>query len=135
MSDELKPCPFCGGEVELEKTIDRREWWGVVCRNAKNIGGSCALSIRPSASKNVAIRRWNARPSEWQPIETAPKDKLVLLFFDVPIFGKSINKIVIGFLDSRSEKWFIRLGEVMGVNELAMPTRWMPLPQPPTNKE
>jgi hypothetical protein len=25
----LKPCPFCGGPVELEQTIDGREWWGV----------------------------------------------------------------------------------------------------------
>lgn len=63
---ELKPCPFCGGAVELEQTINRdqygeRPWWGVVCRNTGNVGGSCALQIRPSASEQAAIQRWNLR--------------------------------------------------------------------------
>lgn len=58
---ELKPCPFCGGPVELENTINSRSWWGVVCRNARNRGGTCAIQTRPSASKEVAIERWNMR--------------------------------------------------------------------------
>lgn len=68
MSDELKPCPFCGGSVRLEQTdptMDhihgRRDWWGVVCRNTENVGGSCAIQQRPSASKEAAINRWNTR--------------------------------------------------------------------------
>lgn len=61
MLEELKPCPFCGGPVKLEKTIDRREWWGVVCRNGMNLGGTCAVSIRPTASEKAAITRWNTR--------------------------------------------------------------------------
>lgn len=58
---ELKPCPFCGGPVELENTINSRSWWGVVCRNTRNRGGTCAIQTRPSASKEVAIERWNMR--------------------------------------------------------------------------
>ena len=61
--DKLLPCPFCGGGVNLERTIDQREWWGVVCRNTSNIGGTCAVQIRPSASKEAAIGRWNRRAS------------------------------------------------------------------------
>lgn len=65
---ELKPCPFCGGPVALEKTIrkgaDGRDWWGVVCRNTKNLGGTCAVQIRPSASKEAATERWNTRALE-----------------------------------------------------------------------
>jgi len=68
MSDELKPCPFCGGAVSLERTRDTRDeilgvrqWWGVVCRNTENLGGSCAIEQRPSASKEAAIERWNHR--------------------------------------------------------------------------
>lgn len=60
---ELEPCPFCGGEVELEQTIDGRMWWGIVCRNTKNLG-SCAIHIQPSASPEAAIQRWNTRPVE-----------------------------------------------------------------------
>ncbi len=68
MNDELKPCPFCGGPVKLEEareTTDylygRRRWWGVVCRNTTNLGGSCCMQQVPSASKEAAISRWNMR--------------------------------------------------------------------------
>lgn len=65
---ELKPCPFCGGPVELERAgktrsmiRGEREWWGVVCRNTLNRGGTCAIQQIPSASKEAAIDRWNRR--------------------------------------------------------------------------
>jgi hypothetical protein len=68
MTDTLKPCPFCGGPVKLEEahpTRDRmfgeRRWWGVVCRNTTNLGGTCAIQQRPSASRGAAIERWNRR--------------------------------------------------------------------------
>lgn len=65
--DDLKPCPFCGGEVELEEAQPTRDlygvrhWFGIVCRNTINLGGTCAIQIRPSASKEAAIKRWNTR--------------------------------------------------------------------------
>lgn len=65
---QLLPCPFCGGPVKMEvaeRTHDRvygeRRWWGVVCRNTINRGGTCAIEQRPSASKEAAIDRWNMR--------------------------------------------------------------------------
>lgn len=67
MDAKLKPCPFCGGAVSLEQPIDREraaprdEWWGVVCRNAMNLGGTCAIEQRPSRTKEAAIERWNRR--------------------------------------------------------------------------
>jgi hypothetical protein len=70
-ASELMPllaCPFCGGTVALEEaesTIDpiygKRRWWGVVCRNTINRGGTCAIQQVPSASKEAAIDRWNMR--------------------------------------------------------------------------
>lgn len=66
--EALKPCPFCGGPVKLERANDTRDslfgtrkWWGVVCRNTINVGGSCAIQQRPSASEEAAIKRWNRR--------------------------------------------------------------------------
>jgi len=74
MNDELLPCPFCGGPVSLERahdTLDNihgtRKWWGVVCRNTLNLGGTCAVQIRPSASPETAIERWNRRAPTQQP--------------------------------------------------------------------
>lgn len=64
----LLPCPFCGGPVTLERAHEsrdeiygEREWWGVVCRNTMNLGGTCAIEQRPSASQEAAVERWNRR--------------------------------------------------------------------------
>lgn len=58
--EALKPCPFCGGDVKLERTL-KRDSWGVVCRNTLNLGGTCAIEQIPSKSKEAAITRWNMR--------------------------------------------------------------------------
>lgn len=64
--EELKPCPFCGGAVTLEKgtrdsNMGPRNWWGVKCRNTMNLGGTCAIEQIPSGSPEAAIERWNRR--------------------------------------------------------------------------
>ena len=68
MSEQLLPCPFCGGPVYLERATTtfeqmhgERKWWGVVCRNTIGLGGTCAIEQCPSASKEAAIARWNRR--------------------------------------------------------------------------
>jgi hypothetical protein len=38
-----------------------RRWYGVVCRNTINRGGSCCMEQVPSASQEAAIDRWNMR--------------------------------------------------------------------------
>lgn len=101
MSD-LKPCPFCGGPVELEEanpTHDRlygeRRWWGVVCRNTINRGGSCAIYQRPSASKEAAIERWNRRAQPAQAGQVLSDDELLTMWAGDqprPTLGK--NKVL-----------------------------------------
>lgn len=53
MSDELKPCPFCGGEAEFEYY-----WWQetVVIKCPK-----CGASSEPQFYENEAIEAWNKR--------------------------------------------------------------------------
>jgi hypothetical protein len=67
--------------------------------------------------------------SNWQPIETAPKDGSYILA--TPCFGTSTQIYQIYF-DNRKKvnKW--KYGRL---NLTANPTHWMPLPPPPKSEE
>lgn len=121
MSEELKPCPLCGGEAE-RVDIDEGE----------NVGGSCISCKRCLASSNVEfefkenfISNWNRRVdamSEWQPIETAPRDGTdVLLYLD----GRM--PCVAGYF---RDGWYSFDAPEKALGFFA-PTHWMPLPSPP----
>jgi Lar family restriction alleviation protein len=62
---ELKNCPFCGGEADIEE-IPRSPFanepyaWGVGCK-ACNIGWY-------EEAKEEAIAAWNRRPDRWIPV-------------------------------------------------------------------
>ena len=65
METELKPCPFCGGQAELRKTLGRENYFAR-CKNMcaitcgrHNINGKW----RP-ISQNEAIELWNRRTNE-----------------------------------------------------------------------
>lgn len=53
VNDELKPCPFCGGEADLFNGIDGA-WstWIIEC--------DCGIEMR-FLSKEEAIEAWNTR--------------------------------------------------------------------------
>ena len=53
MENELRPCPFCGGnELVLEKSAMGR--WSVVCIRCESQGN-------PSFEKRLSIKSWNTR--------------------------------------------------------------------------
>ena len=57
MTDELKPCPFCGGEATCIENGSHSTAWEIGCYN-----GQCAA--KPSVwepRKEVAITAWNIR--------------------------------------------------------------------------
>lgn len=60
---ELKPCPFCGGEVEIEihEDIARRIKYGVECRNA-----DCDVQPLTAwyADKDECVEAWNRRAKD-----------------------------------------------------------------------
>lgn len=64
MFDELKPCPFCGGEapivvkeVQYPDTPHARMWYAVEC-NACDVVGDWDLG------ESGAVEKWNTRPGE-----------------------------------------------------------------------
>ena len=56
MAEKLKPCPFCGGEVDLFKGVDG-SWstWIIEC--------DCGIEMR-FLSKEEAIEVWNRRVND-----------------------------------------------------------------------
>lgn len=65
--------------------------------------------------------------SEWQPIETAPKDGKIFLAFE-PSFGRIILRFG-EHADDGSALWEDTLQEYWPHYQ---PTHWMPLPDPPS---
>ena len=52
MNDELKPCPFCGGEAIVDGCDDTL--WIVICKE-------CNSSIGYKETKEEAVEAWNRR--------------------------------------------------------------------------
>ena len=52
---ELKPCPFCGGEVEIEFANSDYNSPGIHC------GGCGAYIVFDYASEKITIKNWNKR--------------------------------------------------------------------------
>lgn len=77
--------------------------------------------------------------SEWQPIETAPKDGTeILLLFTEPPFGAGDTNIAVGFWSNTTSvwdeetPWFASEADSKPLTAFgAKATHWMPLPPPP----
>lgn len=71
--------------------------------------------------------------SEWQPIETAPRDGTVILVYR-PLgrknstYGGRVGIDAFGTVSSYPQEWSQSL-------RFAKPTHWMPLPEPPRHEE
>ena len=73
--------------------------------------------------------------SEWQPIETAPRDgRWFLVICDdifLPVFGRYEQALK----DTGTCLGIHFVIEAHGTQNTASPTHWMPLPAPPTTNE
>lgn len=59
MSEELKPCPFCGShEVDMDK-LDGSRYWRVACGTSFRCGNGPWRD-----SKAMAIAAWNRRTAD-----------------------------------------------------------------------
>ena len=60
---ELKPCPFCGKNVELNHyKTDKSDWWYVACK-------TCGIAVDPwmwnsHQTRTETIEKWNRRVNE-----------------------------------------------------------------------
>jgi len=70
--DELKPCPFCGGEAELIRGRDLQlgstvhEQWSAGCKGVED-GDCCGVHEPSYFTSSFAAAAWNRRTPENAP--------------------------------------------------------------------
>lgn len=69
MSDDLKPCPFCGGDKNIicRTDYDGRDAYAVSCRYPECHGAIFMLGYGYFTTKEEAIAAWNTR-REFAPV-------------------------------------------------------------------
>jgi len=67
MSEEIKPCPFCGGDAELLTWFEETEARHIQCTDCK-----CMTGI-PHFERSFAYDQWNTRTTP--PIDNAERDE------------------------------------------------------------
>ena len=114
MSEEIKPCPFCGSEPRIIHDILGHPWaqYRAVCTSK-----ACRA---PFDDKDEAIEAWNKRPNNWLLLDSVPRDGT-----PVDMWHKD------GF--RMKEVWWADdiWSCVMDDDSF---TYWMPIPEPPKNK-
>lgn len=96
--------------------------------------GDCGLELEGPLTHHQEqlpdfIRQWNARPSAWQAIDSAPKDGTWIL----TISKNGANRWTVASpLRWKSGRWDSALGDKFVVYH--QPLYWMPLPSPPEQK-
>lgn len=130
MTEELKPCPFCGSDAIFDHyTVKgaKGKRWEICCGDPDCIAYSCQLAC--FKSEFAALAAWNTR-SSWQLIETAPKDVKVLLWFiSINPENTHAHAVTIGEVSSHEEgKVWASCGAYLPIE---IYTHWQPLPDPP----
>jgi Lar family restriction alleviation protein len=136
LKDKLKPCPFCGGEADIEKIpgspfTNEPYTWGVGCKTC-NIGWY-------EEAKERAIDVWNRRPDMWIPVsERLPeREGEYLVFCEGEDMYNCFYEETVGefgsYNDCYDPKTFGYVDSVWYKNETV--THWMPLPEGPEKGE
>ncbi|HHA2702384.1 TPA: Lar family restriction alleviation protein [Stenotrophomonas maltophilia] len=83
---KLKPCPWCGGVLQEARVVegDTFRWRKLqgCCTDGPEIHIDTLADDRVGAEERAAqaaIDAWNTRAPQWQPIESAPADELVVV--------------------------------------------------------
>jgi hypothetical protein len=128
MTEELKPCLFCGspsGGAVIERSfspltpaLQRR---AVLC-------GDCGAEAMDYPDRTGAIAAWNRRADGW--ISVA--ERLPKVHDDVILMCVGRTQATSGYLDGDGE-WYVYQDAYMGAGFVAaeMVTHWMPLPAAP----
>lgn len=87
--DELKPCPFCGGEAEFNSDEFGE---GVYC---KSCGATLRNGVYGEYGRKLASAEWNARP-----IEDAQTAEIARLRGNIEAIKKIVDKRPLSIYDA-----------------------------------
>lgn len=119
MTKKPKPCPFCGKASELQVPENDDVVLAVVmCL-------SCYCCGAEFFTDKEAIKAWDTRSDDWQPIETAPKDGTKVMVWRPDC---DFHHPHAAFDVYENEAWHRS-------RPSAQPTYWKPLPAPPQEDE
>ena len=61
--EELKPCPFCGGQAKLKHyKLRNNDWWYVACEGCNIVLDPLFFNV--GQTKEEVIEKWNRRAGE-----------------------------------------------------------------------
>ena len=69
MTEELKPCPFCGNPGEV---VEWRDTWIARC---EDVDGECCFQSNGWKAEHFAIAAWNRRAPAAQPAQKQGEPK------------------------------------------------------------
>lgn len=118
MSEELLPCPFCGGEAEILEAIVEFIYKEIgiyaICKK-------CRASTQYYKTKEEALTAWNRRADGWIPVsERLPEEYTMVLVWEGDYAFRA---------EHAEGKWYEATNEP--ISEHVNITHWMPLPPAP----
>ncbi len=145
----LLPCPFCGSPPKIEYHEHSDDAWipeewplyfelGCTNKDCLLHGLIYMRQYWPNNPENLKmIKAWNSRSTNWQPIETAPRNGSYILTF-TPENMEDENQVYSGINVASYEvdRWVILWADNSGGEYKpcaceCKPTHWMPIPALP----
>lgn len=120
--DDLKNCPFCGGEPLQGKH------WVTWCDREYVVACECGAA-RSGDTKSEAITAWNTRADGWQDIADAPRDGWIWICDNR--FKPSESSHLIAKWHPQLNCWQGRMNTKGRFTVWHEATHWQPLPTPP----
>lgn len=112
---ELLPCPFCGGEADTDRTMERFEYCTGGPNSVKDYGyyvyctkcnASMGLINVPPSSPEEAAKEWNCRAVVGLPVEVHPPQQVreaVIMQMDGEVDADALRFVV--YNDTSKGEW------------------------------